>query len=74
MEDILSKAAPFIKWLEEAESESSSEGEEELEVGFDDRVSGAKVESLKEEIRSPAKTIEVTAPAAADDDLNIDDI
>jgi len=73
MEDILNKASPFIKWLEEAESESSSEDEEELEVGFDDRVSGAKIESLKEEIKSPAKTIEVSAKAE-EDDINIDDI
>lgn len=79
-EAIHKKAEPLIKWLKEAEEESSEE-ESDVELEFDER---AKISSLKvkEEEPEPAKT-NGNAPttngngAAADeeeDDVDIDDI
>lgn len=67
------KAAPFIKWLKEAEEESeNSEEDDDVEIGFDDR---AKVDSLKNNVVKPAAPV---AKRVVDDDddeeLNIDDI
>ena len=65
------KAAPFIKWLKEAEEESEDSEDDDDIVGFDDR---AKMDSLKNNIvqKPTAK------PAVQDDDdgeeLDIDDI
>ena len=36
-EQIHKKADPFIKWLKEAEEETSEEDEDEVELEFDDR-------------------------------------
>ena len=38
------KAQPFIKWLKEAEEETSDEEEDEVELEFDDR---AKISTLQ---------------------------
>lgn len=46
------KAAPFIKWLKEAEEESDESSEGEIEVDFDTR---AHVSRLKETSAEPAK-------------------
>lgn len=53
-EEIHAKAAPFLKWLKEAEEEESDEDddEENIEVVYDDRVIGTKIEEIKE---MPAK-------------------
>lgn len=67
------KATPFIKWLQEAEVEESSEddGDSDVEIEYDDR---AKTDSLRKE---PIK-IEVKKNKLAEeedgDDLNIDEI
>ena len=73
------KAAPFIKWLKEAEEESeSSEGE--VEVDFDSR---AHVSRIKETSAEPVKkdpTPELQEKAEEkseedeDDDVDIDNI
>lgn len=62
------KAAPFVKWLQEAEEESGSEEEsdEEEEPEVELEFSYQATAGLKE-----AKT---KAPVAADDDLDIDNI
>jgi len=44
-EQIHKKADPFIKWLKEAEEETSDEEEDEVELEFDDR---AKISTLQE--------------------------
>ncbi|XP_022094015.1 eukaryotic translation initiation factor 5-like [Acanthaster planci] len=72
MKQIQDKAAPFIKWLEEAEEDDSSENEE-VEVAF----TGSRDSQLKvETISPPAKTSEapVAKSAPAEDDIDIDDI
>ena len=43
-EQIHKKADPFIKWLKEAEEETSEEDEDEVELEFDDR---AKISALQ---------------------------
>ena len=43
-EQIHKKADPFIKWLKEAEEETSDEEEDEVELEFDDR---AKISTLQ---------------------------
>jgi translation initiation factor 5 len=70
------KAAPFIKWLKEAEEESeSSDGEDDIDLEFDER---AKISTIKETSAEPEKSVnKESTPAAAeddDDDLDIDDI
>ena len=66
------KAAPFIKWLQEAEEETEDSENDEVEIGFDDR---AKVDSLKQSVVKPAAP---PAKKAADDDddneVDIDNI
>ncbi|KAI1287656.1 Eukaryotic translation initiation factor 5 [Halotydeus destructor] len=68
-QEIHSKAAPFVKWLKEADvdSEESEGDEEELDVVYDDRVNGTKIENVND--ISPVKDIKapLLAPAAADD-------
>jgi len=44
-EKIHDKAAPFIKWLKEAEEESDESSENDIEIEYDDR---AKISKLKE--------------------------
>jgi translation initiation factor 5 len=69
-QQIHDKAAPFIKWLKEAEEESEdSEEEEDDIIDFDDR---AKADSLVTKAAPPPKA--ATAADEEDDDLNIDDI
>ena len=43
-EQIHKKADPFIKWLKEAEEETSEDDEDEVELEFDDR---AKISALQ---------------------------
>jgi translation initiation factor 5 len=64
------KAAPFLKWLQEAESESEDSEDDDVEIGFDDR---AKVDSLKNNM---VKTPVAKKPVDDDDDeeLDIDNI
>lgn len=66
------KATPFIKWLQEAESESEDSENDDVEIGFDDR---AKVDSLKNNVVKQALP---AAKKSADDDegedLDIDNI
>lgn len=69
-QQIHDKAAPFIKWLKEAEEESE-DSESDVEIGFDDR---AKVDSLKNNVVKPTPAKTVAADEEDGDDLNIDDI
>ena len=69
------KAAPFIKWLKEAEEESDSEDSDGVEVDFDNR---AHISKIKETSAEPAKA---ATPEAEDnkgddeeDDVDIDNI
>jgi len=72
--EIHEKAAPFIKWLKEAEEEESSEGdddeedEEEVEVVYSDRAAHA----LQEERRQTTKTAVIDNNN--DDEIDIDAI
>jgi len=59
-EEIHVKAAPFIKWLKEAEEEESDSGDEEdeddeVDVDFNDRVIGTKI--VQVETASPKKPV-----------------
>ncbi|XP_071512104.1 eukaryotic translation initiation factor 5-like [Diadema antillarum] len=73
IQQIHEKAAPFIKWLKEAEEEDSSE-DEEVEVAFSHRGgAGLKVETVTSP--SNAKPGQPPAPAKQEEeDFDIDDI
>jgi len=78
-QEIHDKAAPFIKWLQEAEEEDSSEEEEELEIEYDDRhiAAGLKeVKEVKEASPSNGKGTKTNGALNAndEDDLDIDAI
>ena len=70
------KAAPFIKWLKEAEEESDSEDSDGgVEVNFDNR---AHISKIKE---TSAEPVEVSVPKVDEkededdeDDVDIDNI
>merc|ERR1711922_119645 len=69
------KAAPFIKWLQEAEEETS-ESDGELEIEYDDR---AKISKLKEVSDQPAtndvnENVKKEEVAEDEDEVDIDDI
>jgi len=69
------KAAPFIKWLQEAEEETS-ESDGELEIEYDDR---AKISKLKEVSDQPAtndvnENVKKEEVSEDEDDVDIDDI
>lgn len=65
--EIHEKAQPFIKWLAEAEEESSEEDEDDVEIVYDER---APVGLAPKEPAKPA----AAAPAEEEDDLDIDAI
>jgi len=70
------KAAPFVKWLKEAEEETDSDSEEEdIELTFDDR---AKISKIKETSAEPEKVEKKDTTPEDDedeaDDVDIDDI
>jgi len=71
------KAAPFIKWLKEAEEESDEESEDDIDVDFDSR---AHISKIKETSTEPEKK-EVPVPDTKEeedgddeDDVDIDNI
>lgn len=68
-EDIRSRAAPFLKWLREAEEEDSSSGsddeDDEAAVDFNDRVHATKILTQEPVVK---KEIHVA------DDIDIDAI
>merc|ERR1712107_860209 len=69
------KAAPFIKWLQEAEEETS-ESDGELEIEYDDR---AKISKLKEVSDQPAtndvnENVKKEEVSEDEDEVDIDDI
>jgi len=69
-QQIHDKAAPFIKWLQEAEEETEdSENESDVEIGFDDR---AKVDSLKLKPAATAAGGATKKPIDDDDEELID--
>jgi len=71
-EEIHEKAAPFLKWLKEAEEEESSDDEEEdIEVVYDDRVRGTTIQQIKEE---PVVVKQAPASKPVVDDIDIDAI
>jgi len=82
-EQIHKKAEPFIKWLKEAEEETSDEDEDEVELEFDDR---AKISTLQEkkDNTEKEKTPEnnkasngngaANAKEDSEDEVDIDDI
>jgi len=66
------KAAPFIKWLKEAEEESEdSEEDDDDIVGFDDR---AKLDSLKNNVVKPTAKRVVEDDDDDGEELDIDNI
>ncbi|CAG0914412.1 unnamed protein product [Notodromas monacha] len=69
-EAIHEKAEPFLKWLKEAEDETSEDedsDEEDVEISYDDRARGPILQATEEKKKpSPA--------AGGDDDLDIDAI
>merc|ERR1712045_79631 len=68
------KAAPFIKWLKEAEEESDSEDSDGVELEFDER---AHISKIKE---TSAEPVDAATPQAEEkedddeDDVDIDNI
>ncbi|XP_034433391.1 eukaryotic translation initiation factor 5 [Hippoglossus hippoglossus] len=67
--EIQAKAAPFVKWLKEAEEES--EGSEEEEVEDDENVEVVYSSSARE---LKVETVKTDAPEKEEDDLDIDAI
>ena len=71
-EEIHAKAAPFLKWLKEAEEEDSDsdedDDEDEVDVDFDDRIITAKIQAVDS---TPKKTVEKKEEAT---DIDIDAI
>ena len=68
------KAAPFIKWLKEAEEESDSEDSDGVEVDFDNR---AHISKIKETSAEPATAQTPEADGKVEeeeDDVDIDNI
>lgn len=69
-QEIHNKAAPFVKWLKEADEEESSESEEEsdadVEIEYNDRV---QMTPLK-----PAATPQTKKPEGVEDDEDDVDI
>jgi len=68
------KAAPFIKWLKEAEEESDSEDSDGVEVDFDNR---AHISKIKETSAEPATAPTPEADGKVEeeeDDVDIDNI
>merc|ERR1712241_440078 len=59
------KAAPFIKWLKEAEEESDSEDSDGVEVDFDGR---AHISKIKETSAEPPEAPAPKADEKAEDD------
>ncbi|XP_053290859.1 eukaryotic translation initiation factor 5 [Pleuronectes platessa] len=68
--EIHAKAAPFVKWLKEAEEESEGSGGEE-EVEDDENVEVVYSSSARE---LKVETVKTGAPQKEDDDLDIDAI
>ncbi|ESO00648.1 hypothetical protein HELRODRAFT_185763 [Helobdella robusta] len=66
--ELHSKAEPFIKWLKEAEEESSDDEEDEVEVVYSDKVSTPQIQT------SITNASNATSEENDEDDLNIDDI
>lgn len=71
--EIHDKAAPFVKWLKEAEEEESSDDDDDdVEIEYDDR---AKVEPLRKGVQpSAAATKKQQVQDDDEDDIDIDDI
>jgi len=68
------KAAPFIKWLKEAEEESDSEDSDGVEVDFDNRAHISKIkETSAEPVDAPAPNADEKAEDD-EDDVDIDNI
>ena len=72
------KAAPFIKWLKEAEEESEESSDDGVEIEYDDR---AKISKLKEanvpekkEASPDVSENKDDSEDGDDDDVDIDDI
>lgn len=64
------KAAPFVKWLQDAEEEDDSEEEDsDVEIEYNDR---AKVTPLRKE--APPKAAPKPQEEDGDDEIDIDDI
>jgi len=71
------KAAPFIKWLKEAEEESDESSDDEVEIEYDDR---AKISKLKETSNEPE--LKPSSPddsekkdeSGDDDEIDIDNL
>jgi len=76
-EQIHAKASQFIKWLQEAEEESENSSEEEedsdIDVVYDDRVLGDKIQ-VRETSPPPASKQTQQPKKDADDELDIDAI
>jgi translation initiation factor 5 len=68
--EIRAKAAPFIKWLQEAEEESSDEEDDGVEVVY----TNAQSPGLVPATAAAKPTAAAGAGANHEDDLNIDDI
>ena len=72
--EIFEKAAPFIKWLKEAEEEDDSSEEEpkEIEVEFNDRIRPDKGIQIEEEKPKPKQPVHQQKNEA--DEIDIDAI
>ena len=78
-EQIHSKAAPFLKWLKEADEEDSSEedeGDSDIDVVYDDRMIGDKIQVIDETTTTTTNTKSTNASLTKkeEDELDIDAI
>jgi len=72
------KAAPFIKWLKEAEEESDESSDGGVEIEYDDRAKISKIKETSNEPEQKPSTPEESEKKAAsgdeDDDIDIDNL
>lgn len=79
-QEIHDRAAPFIKWLQEAEEEESSSGEdpdsqdENVEVVYSDRHMSSKIQEVKEQPKPAVVAAVAAKKGAEEDDIDIDAI
>jgi len=71
------KAAPFIKWLKEAEEESDEESEDDIDVDFDSRAHISKIKETSTEPEKkevPVSDTKEEEDGDDEDDVDIDNI
>lgn len=75
--EIIEKATPFIKWLNEASEESDDEDDEDkVDIDFDDRIVGDAIKVERDNLQAATPSGNSSSPAVkpTEDDIDIDAI